>query len=299
VLLLGVIAPPVHAAESLGEVERLTAAGRHDEAVERLDALVEATPEDPAPRFLLGNVLTAAGRYADAIDVYVQLTRDFPGRPEPHNNLAVIFVEQGRLEEARTALLAAARLRPGYARAQDNLGDLYRLMAEAAYARANEIRASTEPAADGRDEPHAGAGLPASDGGAEIAAAPDPADRRQPPPVFALAERRAVLAAVEAWRAAWSARDVGGYLDAYAPDYRPDADTTSEAWRGLRRDRLTRPEWIEVELHAIELAETGPARAVVTFEQAYRASNYSDSVSKRLVLARSAGRWRIVEEASR
>ena len=298
-LLLALPGLCAHAAEHLAEIERLTASGRPGEAVARLEALVEAAPDDPEPRFLLGNALTAAGRYDDAIDVYVQLTRDFPGRPEPHNNLAVIFVEQGRLEEARTALLAAARLRPGYARAQDNLGDLYLLMAEAAYARATEIRQATEAPTEEEPPPDAIGGTAVAAPSVAPAEAAEPVDRRQPPPVFALAERRAVLAAVEAWRRAWSAQDVEAYLDAYAPGYRPAGGGTHDAWRALRRDRLSRPEWIEVQLDGMEFLEAAPTRAVVAFDQAYRASNYSDVTSKRLVLERLAGGWRIVEEAAR
>lgn len=233
ILLFVLAGPPIAAQEGLRAIESLAEGGRFEDALAQLEPLVEANPDVPEPRFLLGNILTGLGRYDDAIDVYVALTRDFPGRPEPYNNLAVIFVEQGRLEEARTALLAAARLRPGYARARDNLGDLYLLMADQAYARAAAIReaerATGGPATEDSILPRADAELTAT--AAPRAAAKDAAapvtdasaaaleqtktDRRQPSPVFALVDRREALAAVERWRAAWSTQDVNGYLGAY------------------------------------------------------------------------------------
>jgi hypothetical protein len=187
-------------------------------------------------------------------------------------------------------------------------------MAEEAYARAEAIRADvrsgseaprTSPpaptsASSARPEPRPGdpaAGRPsARPAGEEIAPAP-PVDRRQPSPVFALAERRAVLAAVERWRAAWSAQDVDGYLDSYVPGYRPDAATTHEDWRRIRRERLTRPEWIEVTLEGLELRAASGDGARVAFEQAYTASNYADRERKTLRLERRDGRWLIAEDA--
>lgn len=301
----------------LRPIESLAEAGRFEEALARLQPLVDAYADVPEPRFLLGNVLTGLGRYDDAIDVYVALTRDFPGRPEPHNNLAVIFVEQGRLEEARTALLAAARLRPGYARAQDNLGDLYLLMADQAYARAaairEAVRASTEPATPAVALPSADAELtpaPAervaeADSVATTEASPATrpaeaeADRRQPSPVFALVDRREALAAVERWRTAWSAQDIDGYIGAYVDGYSPNPSVlTNAAWREQRRTRVSRPEWIEVELVDLSIAGRDEDHIVVTFEQQYRASNYSDTTRKRLLLVRSDSGWRIAEETS-
>lgn len=145
-----------------------------------------------------------------------------------------------------------------------------------------------------RTEARAPAGT-GPDGDAEPAAG---ADRRQPSPVFALAERRAVLAAVERWRASWSARDVDAYLDSYLPGFRPDAATTHEDWRRIRRERLMRPEWIEVTLDDLEVVEASGDRARVSFEQAYRASNYADRTRKTLRLERRDGRWLIAGERS-
>ena len=317
VLLLFLAGPPVAAQEDLRAIESLAEAGRFDDALAQLEPLVEANPDVPEPRFLLGNILTGLGRYDDAIDVYVALTRDFPGRPEPHNNLAVIFVEQGRLEEARTALLAAARLRPGYARARDNLGDLYLLMADQAYARAAAIREAVRASGDQGDE---NAGLPRAD--SELTPAPAPrtsvastpgpadetraeaatetdADRRQPSPVFALVDRRDALAAVERWRAAWSAQDIDGYLAAYVDGYSPNPQSLSNAaWREQRRVRVSRPDWIEVELVELSVEERDENHIEVTFEQQYRASNYSDTTRKRLIIERTNTSWQIAEERS-
>ena len=124
-------------------------------------------------------------------------------------------------------------------------------------------------------------------------------DRRQPSPVFALVDRREALAAVERWRAAWSTQDVNGYLGAYVNGYSPSpASLSSAAWRAQRRARISRPEWIEVELVDLAIAGRSEDRIEITFEQQYRASNYRDTTRKRLLLERAGGGWRITEEVS-
>lgn len=283
-------------AQALSAIEALIEASRHDAAIARLEDIIDRHPDAPEPRFLLGNAYTGARRFDAAIEVFSQIARDNPDRPEPYNNLAVIFVEQGRLEEARTALLTAARVQPGYAQALDNLGDVYAMLSEEAYARARAIRNA---------DAQAGADAARTPGGALAVAATgtDPDDatadsRRQLPPLLAAAERDAVNTAVDTWALSWAAQDVEGYLNAYADDYRPPSGESHEQWRALRRERLRRPAYIDVQLADRRLSRVDSDVVEVRFRQHYRSDSYSDFSDKRLLLRRQAGEWKIALEES-
>ena len=151
------------------------------------------------------------------------------------------------------------------------------LMAESAYARAEAIRTEDRPESE-----EAGAAL---------------RDRRQPSPVSALAERRAVLAAVERWRDAWNREDVDAYFDCYLPDYRPDPETAHDGWRRRQRARLPHPDRIELELRDLRVVDASGDTATVTFEQHDRAGDGSEVTARRLQLERRDGRWLIAAES--
>ena len=100
------------------------------------------------------------------------------------------------------------------------------------------------------------------------------------------------------WAAAWSRQDVDAYLAQYASDFSPPDGASRAAWAAGRRERLTRPESIEVEIRDLEVTVLGGDRAQATFEQAYRASHYRDQTNKTLDLRLEDGAWKIVRERS-
>ncbi len=104
---------------------------------------------------------------------------------------------------------------------------------------------------------------------------------------------------VQAWADAWSRKDVGGYLASYSSRFRPADGSSRPAWERVRRQRLTKPKFIEVTVTELRTELIGRDRARATFRQAYRADHYRDSVSKTLLLALEDGEWRIAEENSR
>lgn len=107
--------------------------------------------------------------------------------------------------------------------------------------------------------------------------------------------RDAIAAAVEAWADAWSRQDIDAYLGAYSSAFRPSGHPI-ERWRRNRRERIGRPDWIEVTVESmtIETLDDGMARA--RFDQRYRSDRYRDRVEKRLDLTLENGRWRIARE---
>lgn len=105
-----------------------------------------------------------------------------------------------------------------------------------------------------------------------------------------------VVETIRRWASAWAGRDVEGYLGFYAETFEPSSGRDPEAWRALRRQRLTAPTYIEVRVDGLVAGFDGPGQAWATFVQEYRSDRYSDRVTKRLELVWEEARWRIVRE---
>lgn len=118
------------------EIERQFRAGEPDQAMQRLEAAIARTPDQPRLRFLRAVLLTESGRTTEAVAVLEQLTQDHPDLPEPYNNLAVLHAARGNIDRARDLLERALRIDPGYLTALENLGDVHVRLAERAYAQA-------------------------------------------------------------------------------------------------------------------------------------------------------------------
>ena len=107
---------------------------------------------------------------------------------------------------------------------------------------------------------------------------------------------QAVLNTVQAWAKAWQGQDVEAYLGAYAEGFVPSQGLSREQWQAQRRQRLSKPELIEVELEdiAVTLSANGSAR--VSFLQRYRSDRYRDKTRKRLYLVKEGEGWKILAE---
>ncbi len=128
-----------------------------------------------------------------------------------------------------------------------------------------------------------------------VAEAPAVAAAPSPQPVAKADPAAEVLKSVQAWAAAWSAKNVRDYLVAYQPDYKPEG-MSREAWEKQRRERISKPGAIEVELSEISISMQGDSRATVSFTQNYRSDQYRDSVLKTLQLEKVGDTWRIISE---
>ncbi|ULQ47928.1 tetratricopeptide repeat protein [Flagellatimonas centrodinii] len=281
-----------------------------------LEDQLDANPQDAEARFSRGLVLVRLGRVDDAISAFADLTRDYPQLPEPYNNLAVLYAQQGDYEQARDALEAALATHPSYATAHENLGDIYAALAGAAYNRALQLDqnnqtirnklsligqldggaiASARPApTPSRPGPAATSAAAAT---APVAATTAPATTATPAP--AEIDAGAVEAAVSAWATAWAGQDLDAYFAAYSRNrFTPEGGLTRAAWEDQRRDRISRPEDIGVEIDNLRVEATDSG-ARATFTQGYRSDNFSDTVTKVLDLIREGDGWKIVREFSR
>lgn len=109
---------------------------RYGDAVEAFDRVLAANPRNAQARFQRAWSLAQAGREDDAIRAFAEMAQDFPELPEPHNNLALLYAKRGDLKRAEAELQLAIEARPDFALAYTNLGDVYRRLAEQAYAEA-------------------------------------------------------------------------------------------------------------------------------------------------------------------
>ena len=290
------------------EVQEINAQFRKGDltgALDRANRYLTKNPKDAQARFLKGLILADQGKTNDAITVFTGLTEDFPELPEPYNNLAVLYASQSKYDSAKNALEMAIRTHPSYATAHENLGDIYAKMASIAYDKAlaldnKNATAQTKLALiqdliQGQPRKSVTKPVVAALKPAAKPAAAEPAPVK-PAPAPAAANNN-VEAAVNNWAQAWSNRDVNAYLAAYASDFTSSGMTRS-AWEAQRRDRITAPKTIDVQISGLKIDQQGDT-ASATFRQAYRSDLLRSTVTKTLKLALQNGQWRIISETSR
>ena len=127
---------PRSADPGMDKAERAAAGKRYDEAISGYDRVLAANPRNAQARFERAWAMAKAGREDEAIQAFAEMAQDFPELPEPHNNLALLYAKRGDLKRAEAELLLATEVKPGFAIGYTNLGDVYRRLAEEAYAEA-------------------------------------------------------------------------------------------------------------------------------------------------------------------
>ncbi len=106
-----------------------------------------------------------------------------------------------------------------------------------------------------------------------------------------------IRGALEAWRAAWSQRDVKTYLAAYSDQFNPGKQYAGlAAWKAYRTRALTNKSYIRVRLSNIKINQLAPGSARVEFEQDYEADNLVNHDLKLLLMQKSDAGWKIIRE---
>ncbi|MCY7319927.1 MAG: DUF4440 domain-containing protein, partial [Ramlibacter sp.] len=129
------------------------------------------------------------------------------------------------------------------------------------------------------------------------AAAAAPAPRPAPPAAASAGNSREVEAAVQAWAAAWSSKDIGGYLGAYGKEFDPPGKVSRKSWEDERRARIVGKNRISVKVSEVAVSVNGD-RATARFKQAYSADALNVSSRKTLDLVKAGDRWLIVREST-
>lgn len=329
--LVATLVATVAYADEYADVSQMVRAGKLAEALVKADQYLNTKPRDPQMRFLKGVIQRDSGKTTEAIATFTRLTEDFPELPEPYNNLAVLYAGQSQFDKARTALEMAIRTNPSYSTAHENLGDVYAKLASQAYSKAlqldNENQAVPPKLALIRElfTPHSAkptktnvpaapvapapvvskppvvttpmAAAPAvvTPVAAPLASAPTPTPTPAPAPVESSATAQEVEAAVKAWAAAWSSKDVKAYLAAYGKEFDPPGRQSRGAWEADRRIRITTKSKIEVKVEDLAVTVSGD-KAVAKFHQSYKAGALAVTSRKTLNLVKKGDRWHIVKE---
>lgn len=130
---------PLLAMSDIGDIQRLTADGDYQQALDMTNRELSDNNGDITYQFLKGLILTRMDELEQARDVFIEITESHPDLPEPYNNLAVIYASLGDYDKARELLERAINTHPAYATAYENIGDIYAKLASQAYNQALEL----------------------------------------------------------------------------------------------------------------------------------------------------------------
>ena len=308
-------------ADDVQDANKLFKQGQHSHALDKVNGFLANNPKDAQARFLKGLILTEQGKVTEAIKVFSALTEDYPELPEPYNNLAVLYASQGQYDKAKLALEMAIRTHPSYATAHENLGDIYAKMASQAYDRALQLdRSNTATktklamiqdlfagSTRGKSTVAQGAEAPANavssnlepvkaEHVAPVASKPASVEKGPDHAAVPVADNSEVLKTVNAWAAAWSAKNVNKYLSFYADDFKTPGGESRAAWKATRQERVSKPEFIQVDISQANVKLSDSKHATVKFRQSYRASHLKTSGNKTLLMVKIGGNWLIQEE---
>ena len=316
----------------LKEINLLSEQGNQVAALEKVNAYLAKNPKDAEALFMKGVILVEQGKRDEAINAFTDLTTKYPNLPEPYNNLAVLYADKGDYDKARKSLETAIKTHPSYATAHENLGDIYARLASEAYGKAFKLDTSNSRAQNklamitdlfgGANAAAASATVPET-GAKPVAAKKEPVkpadskvaettkpiekakpvEVKKPEPVSKTEstqtanQETAILAAVDQWASAWTNQDVNQYLASYASTFDPRGGQTRKAWESTRRQRVSAPKGISVEVGNPKISVVDDNNAKVVFYQTYQADGRkAQSTNKTLKMIKEGGVWLIQEE---
>jgi len=285
-------------ASSLASAEALIAEGKDLAAISMLKRAVKENPDQYQAWFLLGVTQARKRHFDDAIAAFAKVSQLQPQLAEPHNNLAVIYNEMGNLTGAVRELEASLKLNPGYVTAHENIGDLYVKLAARSYKEALSKRENEQLRS--RYE--------------NLLRIRKPATEKQVSTESLMSENRAVaqdapatetsssdqaLAAIEAWRAAWSSRNLDDYFASYASDFEPGTNFDSlEAWKAYKRSVISKRTFINISINNIVVSELSEGMVKAVFLQGFRSDTFQSDDQKELMLKKIGNSWKITHETS-
>jgi tetratricopeptide (TPR) repeat protein len=300
----------------------LTELGKIPEATSVFQKLTEDYPELPEPYNNLAVLYAQQKQYDKAKTALEMAIRTHPSYAVAHENLGDIYARM-----ATQAYDRALQLDSSNKAAQSKLNLIREMVGNGS--RGNQkpraiapiaAAPSTAPAAPAPAAPPAPSAPPAPTAPAKQAEAAKPAEAPKPPAPAAAAPAPAPAAALPAapakaaapaaavppvteltrtvqdWAAAWSRKDVKGYLGHYAADFKVPDGKPRSAWEAERRSRIAKPGAIEVRVENVKVKSVAADRADATFRQHYKAVGLKTSTTKTLTLVRRDGRWLIQQE---
>ena len=275
------------------------------------DSLEKAVRINPGYTTALENLGDLYLRLAG--DVYAKARNLEDASPETARKLASVKNLIGGTRDAQVATAdgnakkpaTAAAVAPAASLAKENAAAAASLVPPVAVAKTEEPVAPAKGKKAAKAEPAKVVAKPAkteptpkAEEPAKLAESPKSAAENTEAPANSEAatfDTAAVEDAVRNWAESWASKDADGYLAAYAADFRPSTPGGRVKWENQRRERITKPESINIELEGLSIKQIKD-KAIVTFVQHYRSPIHKSDDNKTLVMAQRDGVWQIVEE---
>ena len=281
--------------------------GKPAEAIATFTKLTEEYPELPEPYNNLAVLYANQNQLDKARTALEMAIRTNPSYATAHENLGDIYAKLASQAYNKALQLDATNansVKPKLALIRElfSADPAGKRPAAAAPAPAPAVVATQRPAPAPAPAatPAAPAPAPAAaptPAPAPAAAAPAPAAATPAAPATAAAATQDVTAAVQAWAAAWAAKDMKAYLGAYDKDFDPPGRQTRAAWEKEREARIVGKSKIAVQVSDITVSVSGN-KATARFRQAYSADALNVTSRKTLDLVQNGGRWAIVREST-
>ena len=292
----------------------LTELNRYPDAIKVFSDLTDDYPELPEPYNNLAVLYAAQADYERAKHSLEMAIRTHPSYATAHENLGDIYAKL-----ASQAYDKALQLDKSNTSAQTKLSLIKELFSPAPRAAdpvkvadasksgkakppvkppqlTQETNPPVEPIWPRPDEPAAAPEKPAPVESAKPASEkPLPTKAAKPADKPHLSPRAEVEQTLKGWLEAWRARDPDAYLAFYASGFKVPDNRSREEWAAERKERLTRPEFIKVEIDKPKF-EIKRDTAKIRFLQRYESNILKDVSKKTLVLVREDQTWKILEE---
>ena len=286
----------------------LTEQGKPADAIKTFSALTEDYPELPEPYNNLAVLYASQGQYDKAKQSLEMAIRTHPSYATAHENLGDIYAKMASQAYDRALQLDRSNTttKTKLAMIQDLFSTGTRAKPPVAGKTAADTTGTNKPQAATVVAAPAASTAPISAAQASVSAVAAPA---APPAKVNAPEKPAepaaannsgeVLKAVNAWAAAWSARDVKKYLSFYAPTFKtPDGEKRAD-WEASRKERISKPKSIHIGISNATVSFSDGDHATVKFRQSYQAKHLKTSGNKTLLMVKSSGNWLILEEHSK
>jgi tetratricopeptide (TPR) repeat protein len=279
--------------------------GRANDAIQTFQSLTEDYPELPEPYNNLAVLYSSKGQFEKARVALELAIQTHPSYATAHENLGDIYAKLA--SQAYDKALQLDRGNNGAATKLNLVRDLFstnpkantapRVSAAAATPSAPPTVVAAAPVQPTSPSAPATKSTPITQA-TTPAAAPVTPPVAKPTAPAAPDSRADVVAAVNRWAKAWSARNADGYLASYAKSFSPENRQTKSAWAAARRERVTSPKRINVQVldPVVEMVSSNEARVV--FRQRYESDSLNTRSRKTLTLVKEDGDWRISRERS-
>ncbi|HET7732034.1 MAG TPA: tetratricopeptide repeat protein [Usitatibacter sp.] len=281
----------------------LTEQKRTDEAIRVFTGLTEDFPELPEPYNNLAVLYASQGNYDKAKSALELAIHTHPSYATAHENLGDIYAQLAsraydralQLDKNNTAAqVKLAMVKDLFVAQKSGSGQPPRPVPPRS--EAPRVETPREPPRTVAEAPRAAppkAAAPA----ATVTPTPAPAatPAATPAPAAGSDEKAQITAALEGWARAWSAKDVKGYLAAYAPDFEVPGGEKRAAWEKQRKERIEKPKSIEVGVKVQSVKVTGN-EALATIRQSYKSDALKTNSTKTLKLVKTGDRWLIKQE---